>query len=335
MDIEDDERGDNVKKSGGTAMILVNGWRSGETTSAFAHVLPASQLNFTSSNLIDEYYTKTKNPTAALKFHGTQFGMNSAPAVAVFSSRGPSLTNGGIIKPDVIAVNKFKIFNRQQPYRPYCSSVPATGTHNQPSSNAILRSLISISRKESNSPCPDQIRLQNPRLNLHSRSQFDLATPSPTKQPPLPFLMTIVCSHSDPATPNPLTRPSLVLAKVKGHVVEMIPANNMANIEQKLIKTGPRIDPFDIEKLDVPGVQRHDYEDFNSKLPEPFFGQMIHSMISQNGWTNIVESMETHSLVSFNTVMDAHMTLGNMEEVLILFQTALDTNIASWTFIVA
>ncbi|KAI0501170.1 hypothetical protein KFK09_016113 [Dendrobium nobile] len=103
MDIDDDERGDNVKKSGGTAMILVNGWRSGGTTSAFAHVLPASHLNFTSSNLLDEYYTKTKKPTAAIKFHGTQFGMNSAPAVAVFSSRGPSLTNGGIIKPDVIA----------------------------------------------------------------------------------------------------------------------------------------------------------------------------------------------------------------------------------------
>ncbi|PKU79486.1 potassium transporter 7 isoform X2 [Dendrobium catenatum] len=35
------------------------------------------------------------------------------------------------------------------------------------------------------------------------------------------------------------------------------------NGEQRLIRTGPRIDSFDVEALEVPGVQRHDYEDFN------------------------------------------------------------------------
>ncbi|KAH0449645.1 hypothetical protein IEQ34_020337 [Dendrobium chrysotoxum] len=126
---------------------------------------------------------------------------------------------------------------------------------------------------------------------------------------------------------------SMELAKVKGHMVEMIPTNNMANGEQELIRTGPRIDPFDVGKLEFPGVQRDDYEDFNSKLSELFFGQMICSMISQNGWANTVESMETRSLVSWNTVMDAHKKLGNIEEALILFQAAPETNIASWTSI--
>ncbi|XP_020579673.1 subtilisin-like protease SBT1.5 [Phalaenopsis equestris] len=103
FDIEDDERGRNVLTSSGKAMILLNHANAGETTNAYAHELPASNLNNTGSIAIDEYYRNTTNPTAAINFHGTLFGINSAPAVAAFSSRGPSLSNGGIIKPDVIA----------------------------------------------------------------------------------------------------------------------------------------------------------------------------------------------------------------------------------------
>lgn len=33
--------------------------------------------------------------------------------------------------------------------------------------------------------------------------------------------------------------------------------------EQRLIRTGPRIDSFDVEALEVPGAHRNDYEDFN------------------------------------------------------------------------
>ncbi|XP_047333694.1 potassium transporter 7-like [Impatiens glandulifera] len=33
------------------------------------------------------------------------------------------------------------------------------------------------------------------------------------------------------------------------------------NVEQRLIRTGPRIDSFDVEALEVPGAQRNDYED--------------------------------------------------------------------------
>lgn len=32
------------------------------------------------------------------------------------------------------------------------------------------------------------------------------------------------------------------------------------NAEQGLIRTGPRIDSFDVEALEVPGAQRNDYE---------------------------------------------------------------------------
>lgn len=32
------------------------------------------------------------------------------------------------------------------------------------------------------------------------------------------------------------------------------------NVEPRLIRTGPRIDSFDVEALEVPGAQRNDYE---------------------------------------------------------------------------
>ncbi|KAG8639732.1 potassium transporter 7 [Manihot esculenta] len=35
------------------------------------------------------------------------------------------------------------------------------------------------------------------------------------------------------------------------------------NAEQRLIRTGPRIDSFDVEALEIPGAQRNDYEDFS------------------------------------------------------------------------
>ncbi|RWW50670.1 hypothetical protein BHE74_00043057 [Ensete ventricosum] len=35
------------------------------------------------------------------------------------------------------------------------------------------------------------------------------------------------------------------------------------NLEQRLIRTGPRIDSFDVEALEVPGAHRNDFEDFS------------------------------------------------------------------------
>lgn len=32
------------------------------------------------------------------------------------------------------------------------------------------------------------------------------------------------------------------------------------NVEQRLIRTGPRIDSFDVEALEVPGAQKNDFE---------------------------------------------------------------------------
>ncbi|KAG0467775.1 hypothetical protein HPP92_017103 [Vanilla planifolia] len=101
--IADYDRGRNVLNVGGSGMILLNPFWQGNTTNAYEHALPASHLNGTGSKLLIDYYMNSANPTASISFSGTQFGINPAPAVADFSSRGPSFTNGGIIKPDVIA----------------------------------------------------------------------------------------------------------------------------------------------------------------------------------------------------------------------------------------
>jgi len=40
----------------------------------------------------------------------------------------------------------------------------------------------------------------------------------------------------------------------------MFDSEDEDNAEQRLVRTGPRIDSFDVEALEVPGAQRNDYE---------------------------------------------------------------------------
>ncbi|XP_020590237.1 subtilisin-like protease SBT1.5 [Phalaenopsis equestris] len=97
------ERSKAVKTAGGAAMILMNRLPDGYTTNADPHSLPASHVSHADGQKIQAYIRTTPNPTATLIFKGTQFGARPTPAVASFSSRGPSLNNGGILKPDVVA----------------------------------------------------------------------------------------------------------------------------------------------------------------------------------------------------------------------------------------
>ncbi|MFS8003687.1 putative cucumisin [Helianthus anomalus] len=76
-------KGQTVKDAGGAAMILTNSQSDGATTVADAHVLPST-------------------PVATIIFRGTVIEDKSAPQVASFSSRGPSLASPGILKPDII-----------------------------------------------------------------------------------------------------------------------------------------------------------------------------------------------------------------------------------------
>ncbi|ONK56092.1 uncharacterized protein A4U43_C10F4050 [Asparagus officinalis] len=97
------EASDHVKKAGGVAVIILSQWWMGNQTDADAFLHPASRVTYDDAEEIMKYLSQTSNPTAAIKFNGTQFGHRPAPVVSSFSNRGPNLFNGNIIKPDVIA----------------------------------------------------------------------------------------------------------------------------------------------------------------------------------------------------------------------------------------
>ncbi|XP_028762747.1 subtilisin-like protease SBT1.2 [Neltuma alba] len=95
-------KGQTVKDAGGAAMILINKQPVGFNTFSDAHVLPAVHVSYAAGLVIKEYINSTSTPTATILFKGTIIGDSLTPAVASFSSRGPSLASIGILKPDII-----------------------------------------------------------------------------------------------------------------------------------------------------------------------------------------------------------------------------------------
>ncbi|KAM0946018.1 putative cucumisin [Dioscorea sansibarensis] len=99
---DDVAKSEAVKKYGGAAMILLSQSWDGFTTFSEAHVIPTAHLSHVDSLKVVSYFRTEPNPTATIIFGGTKEGVRRSPAVASFSSRGPSLRNGGILKPDII-----------------------------------------------------------------------------------------------------------------------------------------------------------------------------------------------------------------------------------------
>ncbi|KAK9927384.1 hypothetical protein M0R45_024568 [Rubus argutus] len=95
-------KGEEVKRAGGAAMILMNEDTDGYSTLADAHVLPATQVSYAAGVSIKAYINSTSTPTATILFKGTIIGDKLAPEVSSFSSRGPSMQSPGILKPDII-----------------------------------------------------------------------------------------------------------------------------------------------------------------------------------------------------------------------------------------
>ncbi|CAA7406486.1 unnamed protein product [Spirodela intermedia] len=88
---------------GGSSMILADTVREGNTTLAEAHVLPVSRVSSYVGLAIKQYITSGSNATATIVFNGTVTEEQLTPAVAYFSSRGPSIRSPGILKPDIVA----------------------------------------------------------------------------------------------------------------------------------------------------------------------------------------------------------------------------------------
>ena len=95
------QQGQNVLNARGVAMILANSANEGNTIMNRPDVLPTSQVSFSAGAEIKRYITSASSPTAAIVFKGTVIGGPFTPAIAYFSSRGPSTTTPGILKPDI------------------------------------------------------------------------------------------------------------------------------------------------------------------------------------------------------------------------------------------
>ncbi|KAK8936922.1 Subtilisin-like protease [Platanthera zijinensis] len=98
-----EEKSKVVKEAGGAGIILLNQVWDGDTLWSYSFVIPGIHVTHKDALKIIGYFTPETNPTASITFKGTEFGIRPYPSVAAFSSRGPSLYTGAILKPDVIA----------------------------------------------------------------------------------------------------------------------------------------------------------------------------------------------------------------------------------------
>ncbi|MFW6094757.1 MAG: S8 family serine peptidase, partial [Pseudomonadota bacterium] len=89
-----------VAEAGGAGMILYNA-DDADTRNTDLHLVPSVHVNNTDGLAIKTYIAATAEPTARIA--GGAFSPIEAPWMAAFSSRGPNLLTGDIIKPDVTA----------------------------------------------------------------------------------------------------------------------------------------------------------------------------------------------------------------------------------------
>ncbi|KAG0451618.1 hypothetical protein HPP92_026136 [Vanilla planifolia] len=86
------------------AVVLRNNDFQGNTQLVQYYTTPTSTVNYDDGVKIAEYATDFgSNPNATIRYAGTKLHMKPAPQVGSFSSRGPSQSSPGILKPDIIA----------------------------------------------------------------------------------------------------------------------------------------------------------------------------------------------------------------------------------------
>lgn len=96
-------KGDVVRKAGGAGVVVANVAPIGEGLIADPHVIPGLAVSESTGKTIRDYINSSPNPRATMVFRGTELGIEPAPVVASFSSRGPNIDSPYVLKPDVIA----------------------------------------------------------------------------------------------------------------------------------------------------------------------------------------------------------------------------------------
>ncbi|KAJ3679989.1 hypothetical protein LUZ60_016267 [Juncus effusus] len=97
------EKGEAVRLAGGAAMVIANTEINQAEDSVDVHVLPATLISYEEGIRLKNYINSTHRPIGRLIYGGTTIKRSRAPAVPLFSARGPSATIPSILKPDIIA----------------------------------------------------------------------------------------------------------------------------------------------------------------------------------------------------------------------------------------
>jgi subtilisin family serine protease len=97
------EKGEAVREAGGAAMVLANAEINQDEDSVDVHVLPSTVIGYEESVQLKKYINSSTRQIARFIYGGTKVSQSRAPAVALFSARGPSATIPSVLKPDVIA----------------------------------------------------------------------------------------------------------------------------------------------------------------------------------------------------------------------------------------
>ncbi|XP_050370550.1 subtilisin-like protease SBT5.6 [Argentina anserina] len=96
-------KGMEVKRAGGVGFILGNSKANGGEISVDPHVIPATALSYSNANRLMEYIKSTKDPKATIIPARTVLHTKPAPFMTAFTSRGPSVIDPNILKPDITA----------------------------------------------------------------------------------------------------------------------------------------------------------------------------------------------------------------------------------------
>jgi len=92
------EKGLEVKRAGGAAILLGNPAASGSEVPVDAHVLPGTVVAAADANTILSYINSSSSPTAVLDPSRTVVDVRPSPVMAQFSSRGPNVLEPSILK---------------------------------------------------------------------------------------------------------------------------------------------------------------------------------------------------------------------------------------------
>ncbi|XBI92327.1 hypothetical protein VPH35_029417 [Triticum aestivum] len=95
------EQMDEVQGAGGRGLIAASNMK--EFLQPTDYVMPLVLVTPSDGAAIQKFVTATKAPKVSIRFVGTELGVKPAPAVAYFSSRGPTQMSPAILKPDIVA----------------------------------------------------------------------------------------------------------------------------------------------------------------------------------------------------------------------------------------